>query len=233
MKGREDRQINPRLPDLRSEHMRGNAADRRVHDSIAYTAVPRFGNKPSRWKRLFVVAAAAVVVGGAALMLSHQFGPPSKLATKTEITSRVQSQNIVFVSDRDRDIQATEAVRAALNRGEIPESVANLSERMRHELLSGDRSLYRIPPAAQRESENAAAVRILVDDVRFQDVVLSKMPTYFTIPLKRGIPTRVTYLVIADSGGKGVAFRVTSITGELLTRRMVVGESISQTVALK
>jgi hypothetical protein len=172
-------------------------------------------------------------MGGGAFVLNHHSSSPRASGASMQVNSEAESQNIVFVSDRDLDVEATDAARAALKRGELPNSVANFSKQTRQELLSGERSLYRTPPAIEQESNDAAAVRIFVDDVQFQDVILSKIPTYFAIPLKRGVPTRVTYLVTADRGGKGVAFRVTSTTGELSTRKMAVGERITQTVALQ
>jgi len=217
--------------------MRVTPSDPALRDSIAYTPAPKFqggAKKRPRWNRLIIAATvAALAVGGGALMLNRQLNSPSGRATKVQISSTVESRNIVFVSDRELDVEATEAARAALKRGELPNSVANFSEHTRQELLSGERSLYRSPPAVEQESNDAAAVRIFVDDVQFQDVILSKIPAYFAIPLKQGVPTRVTYLVTADRGGKGVAFRVTSTTGELTTRKMAVGEKITQTVALQ
>ncbi len=72
-----------------------------------------------------------------------------------------------------------------------------------------------------------------MDGTPFQDVILSQIPTYFSLPLKRGVPANVMYLVTAGRGGKGVAFEVMSPTRELTTRRRMVGEKVSETVLLQ
>jgi len=121
--------------------MRVTPSDPALRDSIAYTPAPKFqggAKKRPRWNRLIIAATvAALAVGGGALMLNRQLNSPSGRATKVQISSTVESRNIVFVSDRELDVEATEAARAALKRGELPNSVANFSEHTRQELLSG------------------------------------------------------------------------------------------------
>jgi hypothetical protein len=104
--------------------MRVTPSDPALRDPIAYTPAPKFqggAKKRLRWNRLIVAATVtALVVGGGALMLNRQLNSPSGRTTKVQASSTVESQNIMFVSDRDLDVEATEAARAALKRVEIP-----------------------------------------------------------------------------------------------------------------
>jgi hypothetical protein len=202
-----------------------------------YTPKPSFESgvkrRTQRIRLILFAAVSAVLIGGGALMLNHHSGSPGASTTNLQASSRVESQNVVFVSDRDLDVQATEAARAALKRGEVPPSLANLPPQVRQELLSGERSFYHTRPAIERRDDDTAAVRISVDAIQFQDVILSHVPAYFSLPLKRNVPAEVTYLVTADRGGKGVAFEVVSSTRQLTTRTLMVGEKISETVLLQ
>jgi hypothetical protein len=203
----------------------------------AYTPKPAFGHQEKRRAnvKLLILAAAvsALLIGGGALVVNRRSETPNALPKTTQVNSVNQSQSRIAVSDRDLDVEATEAARAALKRGEIPPSLANVPEQARNEFLSGERSFYRTPLAVQQREDDTAAVRIFVDGATFQDVILSHVPAYFSLPLKRGVPATVTYLVTADRGGKGVAFRVLSEIREFRTRTLRLGERVSETVVLQ
>ena len=128
--------------------MRVTPSDPALRDSIAYTPPPTFqggAKKRPRWNRLIVAATvAALVVGGGALMLNRQLNSPSVRATRVQVSSIVESQNIVFVSDRDLDVDATAKAKAALSRGEILPVLATTSEQVRREIASGEQSLYTV-----------------------------------------------------------------------------------------
>jgi hypothetical protein len=210
-------------------------SDPALRDSIAYTPAPKFqggAKKRPGWNRLIVAATvAALVVGGGALMLNRQLNSPSVRATRVQVSSTVESQNIVFVSDRDLDVDATAKAKAALSRGEILPVLATTSEQVRREIASGEQSLYTVR-ILDFLDEDGDAVKIFVNDVPFGEVILSNSGAKLTIPLKKGATTKITCLASQDGGG-GVTFRAISSVGEMRTRVMAVGESETWTVAFK
>jgi hypothetical protein len=215
--------------------MRVTPSDPALRDSIAYTPAPKFqggAKKRPRWNRLIVAATvAALVVGGGALMLNRQLNSSSVRATRVQVSSTVESQNIVFVSDRDLDVDATAKAKAALSRGEILPVLATTSEQVRREIASGEQSLYTVR-ILDFLDEDGDAVKIFVNDIPFGEVILSNSGAKLTIPLKKGATTKITCLASQDGGG-GVTFRAISSVGEMRTRVMAVGESETWTVAFK
>lgn len=205
---------------------------------VAYTSKPDVdgedaARRSARTKRRWIAAiAAAVVLGaGAILMGVHDDGPP-RGANKALSQSLAQQENIFLVSDTDLDRDATVQAKAALNRGEIPPSLATVPEGTRQQIASGEASLYSVR-LLDFQDEDGDAVKILLNDIPFGELVLSNSGAKLTIPLKKGATTKITCLASQDGGGGGVTFRAISSVGEMRTRVMAVGESESWTVSLK
>ena len=203
----------------------------------AYTPKPDFSSHddqlPKRKRGLLAaIVAGAIAITAALLVTNYGTKAPVLPQTNIQMSSTVQAKNIFFVSDRDLDMEATEKAKAALKQGRIPPSLANAPERTRQELLSGEQSLYSVR-LLDFADEDGDAVKILLNDVPFGDLVLSNLGAKLTIPLKKGVTTKITCLATVDGGGGGVTFRAISSSGELRTRVMAVGESESWTISFK
>lgn len=178
-----------------------------------------------------IAAVSIAVIGAGLLVANHHTKPPQWPPASAQVASTLHAKNIFFVSDRDLDSEATESAKAALKKGQIPPSLANVPEKTRQEILSGEQSLYSVR-LLDFADEDGDAVKISLNDVPFGNIVLSKLGAKLTIPLKKGVTTKITCLATADGGG-GVTFRAVSSTGELRTRVMAIGESESWTISFK
>ena len=184
-----------------------------------------------RTPAMIAIAAAVIAIGAGAFLMLHTPKAPLPPRTNAPVTSEVQAQSIFFVSDRDLDPEATESAKAALKEGRIPPVLANVPERTRKEVLSGEQSLYSVR-LVDFLDEDGDWVKISINDALFGELLLSNAGAKLTIPLKKGTTTKFTCTASRDGGG-GVTFRAISSTGEMRTRVMAVGECESWTISFK
>jgi len=214
------------------------------------------GHRTKKNRILGAVAAVSIAVIGVGLLVTNQNKPPPP-PRSAPIASIVQSDTTLFVSDRDLDVEATESAKAALKRGRIPPSLANVPEKTRQEISSGEQSLYTV--WIFDFSHIGDSVDVLLNDTYFSTLVEASVdkdgvpagsnndrpPGYgryapqgfssvkLTIPLGKGSTTKIAFRAKVNAGEGGVRFRAVSSRGEMRTRILAVGESESWTVSFK
>lgn len=230
--------------------------------AVGYTPLPQTdftgrGHRTKKNRILGAVAAVSITVIGVGLLVMNQNKPPPPPLQSAPIASIVQSDTTLFVSDRDLDVEATESAKAALKRGQIPPSLANVPEKTRQEISSGEQSLYTV--WIFDFSHVGDSVDVLLNDTYFSTLVEASVdkdgvpagsnndrpagyghyaPPGFssvklTIPLEKGSTTKIAFCATVDAGKGGIRFRAVSSRGETRSRILAVGESESWTVSFK
>jgi hypothetical protein len=231
-------------PQAQPERQRADAhsTERDDQPSAAYTRRPDLGAPPPRGgagkKALFVVAIAIVAAG----IFSRGSRPPAEPASAPVAVAQGEERHAhdgvlvekkaIALTEKDVDVAATEAARAELEKGNVPEALKAWPEPERQALKEKRSSLYAVHLADSAGGAGNIA-SVWVKDVPYRDVNLTAGGTVVMVPVRRGEPTLVCLIARKGATGGKVPLRAYDTQGRASARPLSPGEFVAWMVTLK
>jgi hypothetical protein len=192
--------------------------------------------KRPRW---LPIVLAVCILGGAAIGIVAHNHPP--------VLALPHNQQILTLSGADLDQATTDRAIADIKGGVNDPLVANLSQQMKQELLSGERKFYQVPveqpsaqtpaaapapaatpapalaPAPAPQTDSVDKIRVDFDGATYGEYSLNKDPVTLDMPLKMGDHIDVTCLSVA-TGKTSLDVDLATVLNPVETDAMTPGQ---------
>jgi hypothetical protein len=231
--------------------MRSESASVEGQQATPYTDLPKIETTPvpqidtdhkPKKKTWFVPLIATLCLIGAigiGSMVYHS-SPPSSSSSSPIAAVQTQSQQKLTLSGADLDQAATQQAVADLKSGANNPLLANLSDQVKQELLSGERQFYRVPietsppltarapPTSQPASTDTISVAF--NGTSYGTYNLAMQPISLDMPLKMGDRVDVTCVSLMQ-GKSSIVVDLATVLNPVQTEPLAPGQTATLSVS--